>query len=657
VRVTHTDDGDSQELLTLPLAASPVPVRTRRFAVVGDGTIVAPLTSSLVRTGCDVAVLQDAGCGHDGVLEDDLADLRARLAGRDLVVVLPSAARSPWPWTAALDAVAVARLALARTPGRTIFLTTSDASSSGDLDRWHAAVLARATEPCPPWRVADLCRDLVDDAMPLAAARARAAGAARHILRTTARDGEFVDLPVHGLVGPNIESIVTDLLRLQARGASPDLDGRHTLLTIDELAAALLRSDPAQMQPGTAVSVAAIAGLVTRASPGTSNGHEHVPAHLAAAITASAESFRRPPPIAPPVRVAPPPRPFAPDVVADRQQRALWGGDVKYGNRWTRALESALADALQLERDRRVLVTTSGTDALRVAIATATRPVGPGSCALLPSFTYPATAEALVQLGYALRFVDVEANTWTLDPDAVDAALARAPADVVVAVDTMGNPARYDALLSVCGAHGVPLVADSAAALGSRFQGRPLGTQADAHAFSMSFAKAVSAGGAGGAVVVPADADVPVRSGWPRNAMSELHAAAGLDQIEVLPSLLCRRDAVRSVYEALVQRHDVLTSQAVAPGDRHVWGFWVMRMPAELRPGLMAALASGGIETKVYYPALHLAGWAGADEGLDVTEQLDAEAIALPMSSELTVSVAQRIADAVDRFILEATGP
>jgi dTDP-4-amino-4,6-dideoxygalactose transaminase len=80
-------------------------------------------------------------------------------------------------------------------------------------------------------------------------------------------------------------------------------------------------------------------------------------------------------------------------------------------------------------------------------------------------------------------------------------------------------------------------------------------------------------------------------------------------------------------------------------------------MPAELRPGLMAALASGGIETKVYYPALHLAGWTGANEGLDVTEQLDAEAIALPMSSELTVSVAQRIADAVDRFIVQATGP
>jgi dTDP-4-amino-4,6-dideoxygalactose transaminase len=345
-----------------------------------------------------------------------------------------------------------------------------------------------------------------------------------------------------------------------------------------------------------------------------------------------------------------------PDVVAERQQRALWDGDVKYGNRWTRELEAAMARVLHLDSDRRVVVTTSGTDALRVALAAVT-PTAPGSCALLPSFTYPATAEALVQLGYALRFVDVDVDTWTLDPAAVDRALTRAPADVVVAVDTMGNPARYDDLLQVCAVHDVPLVADSAAALGSRYQGEPVGTQAHAHAFSMSFAKAVSAGGAGGAAVVPADADLPIRSGWPRNAMSELHAIAGVDQLEILPALQRHRDAVRDVYESLVLRHEVLSSQAVAAGDRHVWGFWVMRVAAELRPGLQVALASAGIETKVYYPALHLTGWNGGHDALDETERLDAEALALPMSSELTVSVAERIADAADRFIVQATAP
>ena len=356
----------------------------------------------------------------------------------------------------------------------------------------------------------------------------------------------------------------------------------------------------------------------------------------------------------PPLRVAPPPRPFRPDVVADRQQQALWDGCLKYGNRWTHRLERMLDEVLDLGPDRRVVVTTSGTDALRLAVAAVAPAPAPGATAILPSFTFPATAEVLVQLGYALRFVDVDASGWTLDPGALDHALGRARADVVVAVDTMGNPARYDELLAVCARHRVPLVADSAAALGSLYRGRPVGTQAAAHAFSMSFAKAVSAGGAGGAVVVPATAELPVRSGWPRNAMSELHAIAGVDQLEILPALMQQRSAVRAVYEALVQRHDNLDSQAVADADRHAWGFWVMRVGAGRRAGLQADLAARGIETKVYYPALHLSGWEGIDEGLAVSTALDAEALALPMSSELTVARAERVAAAVDRFMTEA---
>ena len=344
-------------------------------------------------------------------------------------------------------------------------------------------------------------------------------------------------------------------------------------------------------------------------------------------------------------------------MVADRQQQALWDGNLKYGNRWTRRLERMLDDVLQLGPDRRVVVTASGTDALRLAVAAVAPAPAPGATAILPSFTFPATAEVLVQLGYTLRFVDVDASGWTLDPEALDRALVRARADVVVAVDTMGNPARYDDLIAVCGRHGVPLVADSAAALGSIYGGRPVGTQAAAHTFSMSFAKAVSAGGAGGAVVVPASADLPVRSGWPRNAMSELHAIAGVDQLEILPALMHQRGAVRAVYQALVTRHHDLASQALAPGDRHAWGFWVMRVGAGLRPGLQAHLAAAGIETKVYYPALHLSGWEGTDEGLPVSTVLDAQALALPMSSELTVSRAQRVADAVDRFMTEAARP
>jgi dTDP-4-amino-4,6-dideoxygalactose transaminase len=518
--------------------------------------------------------------GHDVVLVEDVLEigfdaLAASIAGRALLIALPGPLDSPWPWVAALDAIATVRAALAGSGGRVTLVTDVETAPAAvatncdamTLDRWVDDARVRVRQPCPPWRVADLCRALVPEGTSLEAARAIAVAAAMRALT--------------------------------------------------------------QLLPADRVDHVVDPGAWCEA-PG---------------------------PMDPPLRVAPPPRPFRPDVVADRQQRALWDGCLKYGNQWTHRLERMLDEVLALGPDRRVVVTASGTDALRLAVAAVVPAPAPGATAILPSFTFPATAEVLVQLGYALRFVDVDRSAWTLDPGALDCALDRSRADVVVAVDTMGNPARYDELLAVCGRHGVPLVADSAAALGSRYRGRPVGTQAAAHGFSMSFAKAVSAGGAGGAVVVPADADLPVRSGWPRNAMSELHAIAGVDQLEILPALMQQRGAVRDVYEALVQRHDRLSSQAVAPGDRHALGFWVMRVGAGLRAGLQAHLAAAGIETKVYYPALHLSGWDGTDEGLPVSTALDAEALALPMSSELTVARAERVAAAVDRFMTEARPP
>ena len=110
-----------------------------------------------------------------------------------------------------------------------------------------------------------------------------------------------------------------------------------------------------------------------------------------------------------------------------------------------------------------------------------------------------------------------------------------------------------------------------------------------------------------------------------------------------------------AVYEELVQRHDNLDSQAVAVADRHAWGFWVhARRRGPARRGCRPTSRRDGIETKVYYPALHLSGWQGIDEGLAVSTALDAEALALPMSSELTVARGERVAAAVDRFMTEA---
>jgi dTDP-4-amino-4,6-dideoxygalactose transaminase/nucleoside-diphosphate-sugar epimerase len=357
----------------------------------------------------------------------------------------------------------------------------------------------------------------------------------------------------------------------------------------------------------------------------------------------------------PAIPVVVPPRPVQPRQVAARQAAVLWSGAVKHGQEWSRELEVRLGAVLRLPEDRRALATTSGTDALRIAcgalVGPATRQPERG-VAVLPAFTFPATAEVLLQLGYRLRYADVDDATWTLDPDSVAQCLAPGDVAVVVAVDTFGHPFDDEALIPLCRSAGVPLVADSAAALGSMVDGRPVGSQADAHAFSMSFAKVVSAGGAGGAVVVPRDLDLDAL-GWTRSAlMNELHAVVALDQIEVLDDLVARRHRIAAIYDEACDRLG-LGHQRVRAGCASAWVHYVARVPggAAARDTVAARLATLGVGTKPYFVPLSDLGIPGEGPDRPVTERLGAEVLALPMSSELNDEQAELVCVALERAL------
>jgi len=299
---------------------------------------------------------------------------------------------------------------------------------------------------------------------------------------------------------------------------------------------------------------------------------------------------------------------------------------------------------------------------LRLATVAVAGPPRPGAVAVLPAFTFPATGELLLQLGFRLRFCDVRPDTWTLDPDRLRAALAPGDVQVVLAVDALGAPADYTALTAICRSAGVPLVADSAPSVAARHQGAPVGTQADAHAFSFSFAKVLSAGGGGGAVVVPRDALDRIRTpvDWIRSTpIGEIPAAVALDLLERLDELHARRAAVAAVYGELQKAAPDVMPQLSAPGDVHGWVHWVARFPGVDRDRLGKKLDALGVGSKPYYaPALHLLAWSGCEQGADlpVTERLHGQALALPMSSELSVADAERVFWCVLKALEELRG-
>ena len=130
--------------------------------------------------------------------------------------------------------------------------------------------------------------------------------------------------------------------------------------------------------------------------------------------------------------------------------------------------------------------------------------VTPGDEVLVSTFTFVATANAVLQCGATPVFVDSSAADWNIDPDLVAEELAerskhgRLPA-AVVAVDLYGQCADYDRLEPVCAEYEVPLIADSAESLGGSRAGRPAGSRGLLATLSFNGNKIITTGGGGSA--------------------------------------------------------------------------------------------------------------------------------------------------------------
>ncbi len=671
--------------------------------VVGGAGFVGSSTAAILRRGgAHVTVVdrerppaQLVAEGAHYLEADVLVDEVAFPAGHVVLALGTGNPRPRWPWTLPLDiAVSAARLA-PQLAGRTVTLISSvevygrapgplreDTPpelpwSSEELEAWRAQAMAAAQAgPCPPWRAAAICRGFAEHDPSGRWIYGAAKLVQEAIVRDALGDGRLTTLRLATTFGIGQERVVMWLIRRGLSGRPLRVtESRRSFLSVKDPGQIVLAGPPPSTfnVGGPAVWLPALAAEVLRVCRSASqlevvaapdddaSGLIDVGRLTAAGLHTEdlfgalpglvREATFTPPMLSRPLPVVIPPRPAEPDVVADRQQECLWTGRTKHGNRFSTALTEGVSKRLGVAPER-VLLTNSGTDALRLAIVATADPAHPGQVAAVPSFTFPATAEAAAQLGYEVRFIDIDPDTWTIDATDLDRLMAETDVAVVIGVDTFGNPLDYDRLLDVCRRHGVPLVADSAAALGATHHGEPVGRQADAHAYSMSFAKGLTSGGAGGALVVPDGTDL---GHWTRSKlMHELHAVAALDQLAVLDDLLARRAAVARVYAEVIAPFPWVNAQAVARYDNHAYVHWVVRIPVGSRAAVMAALGELGIGTRDYFQALHRIGWQ-SERLLPATSRLHGEAMALPMSSEMTIDDAERVATGL-HHTLERTG-
>ena len=298
--------------------------------------------------------------------------------------------------------------------------------------------------------------------------------------------------------------------------------------------------------------------------------------------------------------------------------------------------------------------------------------VKPGDEVIVADYSFPAPAHAVRYVDAVPVFADVRADTATVDPQAVADLITPRTVGVIV-VDTVGLPADYAELNALAERHGLFVIEDAACSVGATYHGRPAGALAPVACLSFHGRKGATSG-EGGALLAadPAiAAHARLRSafgitsifdqaqivGLPISTFTEIgynyklsDIAAAILQVQLnrLGELLEHRSAVAARYAELLAGEELVTLPQV-PADRtHAWQSYLVALDRRVdRAAVAAELRGQGIGCGHGTWASHLQPVFEAKQACPVSADLFERHLAIPMHAELTMSQAERVADAL----------
>jgi len=272
---------------------------------------------------------------------------------------------------------------------------------------------------------------------------------------------------------------------------------------------------------------------------------------------------------------------------------------------------------------------------------------------VVPSFTFPATAHAVLAAGCEPVFVDVHPQTWELDPEALQHCLASVPeVGAIIHVRAFGLCRDLSEVEGICRLAGLPLIVDAAAAFGGRLDtGHPVGMQGDAEVFSFHATKVFGIG-EGGAVLVPRSLAESIRrasnfglyegsviQAGSNGKLSEFSAAVGLAVLSRFDAAIGSRRAIADRYAAALLAHNN-SGLPIRVGSPTWQTFPVCLTHGQDGDATALAMRDHGIEVRRYYsPPLHLMPFfsSNARGPLKVSERLSSKMICLPIYSDMTI--------------------
>lgn len=340
--------------------------------------------------------------------------------------------------------------------------------------------------------------------------------------------------------------------------------------------------------------------------------------------------------------------PIAKPLIGATEKRAvmevLESGHLVQGARVAR-LEEMFA---QLCNTGHAIAVSSGTDALHLALLA--HGIGPGDEVITIPFTFIASVNSIIYTGARPVLVDIEAETFNIDPKLVQQAITPRT-KAILPVHLFGYPCDLDELMNAAWPRKILVIEDCAQAVGATYRGRPVGSS-NTGCFSLYATKNIMS--VEGGIITTNDDAIAERARLLRNhgmkyryrhellgfnsRMSDVHAAIGVAQMRRLDEFTTKRRANAAFLNANLKT--VITPRA--KNDRcHVWHQYTIRLDrGRDRDDAVQQLKETGIETGVFYPTPAHKEWhirkIVGDLYLPVAERLAREVISLPVHPSLT---------------------
>ncbi len=356
--------------------------------------------------------------------------------------------------------------------------------------------------------------------------------------------------------------------------------------------------------------------------------------------------------------------PVAEPVLAGNEKQyvnqCLESGWISGSGNYVEAFEKSFADFCGVDHAVSIV---NGTAALHVALLALG--IGRGDEVIVPDLTFIASANAVTYCGAQPVFADVDARTWTLDPQDTAAKIS-ARTKAVMPVHLYGHPANMTPLLELAQDHDIHVIEDAAEAHGAEYKGQRVGSIGCIAAFSFFGNKVVTTGEGG--MITTNDENLADRArllkGQGMNPerryhfpivgynyrMTNIQAAIGVAQMERIDWFIERRREVAAWYDSSLKNLPVMTMTEAAWAKSVYWLYSIC-VPEEIdRDLLIEQLLEKGIETRPFFYPTHLQPpYLRATEGqtFPVTTKLAAQGLSLPSSARISKEEVAYIADAL----------